>query len=84
MDFWIIRENFRRWIPTVSLVENLEVRLVVLNNLIVFEMFNATNPREFSHIILQIKRVNKSFLKVINFLNIKFQNHFEPIFKSNI
>ena len=41
-----VRMNFRKWIPTVLLwspVRNLEVRLVVLNVLIVFRMFNATD-----------------------------------------
>ena len=40
--------EFRRWIPTMShwfLVGNLEVRLIVLNILIVFEVFNAIDPK---------------------------------------
>ena len=64
MTIWILRVNFGRWILTLSLyslVGNLEVRLVVLNILIVFEMFSVTDPQEFSRIILRIKRVNKSF-----------------------
>ena len=87
MTIWILRVNFGRWIPTLSLyslVGNLEVRLVVLNILIVFETFNATDPREFSLIILRIK---KEWIKTFQgnwFLNFKFQNHFEPIFKNHI
>ena len=46
--------NFRGWIPTVSLlssVGNLEVRLAVLNVLIIFKIFNAMNLYELSRIV---------------------------------
>ena len=62
MSFWKRSANHRQRIPyelQLFHLENLEVRLVALNNLIVFEMFNATDPQEFSRIILRIKRVNK-------------------------